>query len=98
MDVPYSTNKELFATNNGAFMDTLLTNIELEENETLRAMMTLAHDTAISYNGTGHIMTDDKAPVELLGMRQIDLIIKDEVSYYKEIYNTQGIQGLLKLL
>ena len=98
VDVPYSTNKELFATNNGAFMDTLLTNIELEENETLRAMMTRAHDTAISYNGTGHIMTDDKAPVELLGMRQIDLIIKDEVSYYKEIYNTQGIQGLLKLL
>lgn len=98
VDVPYSTNKELFATNNSAFMDTLLTNIELEENETLRAMMTRAHDTAISYNGTGHIMTDDKAPVELLGMRQIDLIIKDEVSYYKEIYNTQGIQGLLKLL
>ncbi|SCY39974.1 spermidine synthase [Butyrivibrio sp. INlla14] len=98
VDVPYSTNKELFATNNGAFMDTLLTNIELEENETLRAMMTRAHDTAISYNGTGHIMTDDKAPVELLGMRQIDLIIKDEVSYYKEIYNSQGIQGLLKLL
>lgn len=98
VDVPYSTNKELFATNNGAFMDTLLTNIELEENEALRSMMTLAHDTAISYNGTGHIMTDDKAPVELLGMRQIDLIIKDEVSYYKEIYNTQGIQGLLKLL
>ncbi len=98
VDVPYSTNKELFATNNGVFMDTLLTNIELEENETLRAMMTRAHDTAISYNGTGHIMTDDKAPVELLGMRQIDLIIKDEVSYYKEIYNSQGIQGLLKLL
>ena len=39
-------------------------------------------------------MTDDKAPVELLGMRQIDSIIKDEVKYYKEIYKTQGLDGL----
>ena len=43
-------------------------------------------------------MTDDKAPVELLGMKQIDLIIKDEVSYYKKIYKEKGIKGLLELL
>jgi hypothetical protein len=43
-------------------------------------------------------MTDDKAPVELLGMKQIDLIIKDEVAYYKEIYRQRGISGLLELL
>jgi hypothetical protein len=43
-------------------------------------------------------MTDDKAPVELLGMRQIDLIIKNEVAYYRRIYENYGIQGLLELL
>ena len=43
-------------------------------------------------------MTDDKAPVELLGMKQIDLIIKDEVSYYRKIYEQKGIQGLIDLL
>jgi hypothetical protein len=30
------------------------------------------------------IMTDDKAPVEMLGIRQIDSIIRDELPYYKE--------------
>ena len=43
-------------------------------------------------------MTDDKAPVELLGMKQIDSIIKDEVQYYKEIYRSQGIEGLINSL
>ena len=43
-------------------------------------------------------MTDDKAPVELLGMRVIDQIIQDEVSYYKGIYEQEGLQGLLNEL
>ena len=41
-------------------------------------------------------MTDDKAPVELLGMRVIDQLIQDEVAYYKKIYETDGQQGLLE--
>ena len=43
-------------------------------------------------------MTDDKAPVELLGMRVIDEMIKDEVAYYKEIYKKEGIEGLMESL
>ena len=60
--------------------------------------MLAASDSATEYISTGHVMTDDKAPVELLGMKQIDLIIKDEVAYYKEIYRQRGISGLLELL
>ena len=55
-------------------------------------------DTSVPYRSTGHIMTDDRAPVELLGMKQIDMIIKDEVSFYKNIYETKGLKGLLELL
>lgn len=58
-------------------------------------------DTAINlqeYHAGGHIMTDDKAPVELLGMRAIDQIIGDQLIYYKEIYRTDGIRGLLDTL
>lgn len=40
-------------------------------------------------------MTDDQAPVELLGMKVIDDIIKDEVRFYKDIYEKEGLQGLL---
>ena len=43
-------------------------------------------------------MTDDRAPVELLGMKVIDELIKDEVAYYKEIYNEKGIKGLIDKL
>ena len=43
-------------------------------------------------------MTDDQAPVELLGMRVIDDLIRDEVTYYKDIYEERGLQGLLEQL
>ena len=43
-------------------------------------------------------MTDDKAPVEVLGMRVIDELIKDEVAYYRNIYENSGIQGLMDSL
>lgn len=45
---------------------------------------------------TGNIMTDDKAPVELLGMKVIDELIQDEVQYYRDIYEREGIKGLLQ--
>ncbi len=43
-------------------------------------------------------MTDDRAPVELLGMRVIDELIQDEVSWYKGIYEEYGIQGIIDML
>ncbi len=42
-----------------------------------------------------NVMTDDKAPVELLGMKVIDELIQDEVQYYRDIYERDGIKGLL---
>ena len=42
-----------------------------------------------------NILTDDKAPVELLSMQAIDALIRDEVDYYKGIYDREGLQGLL---
>ena len=89
-----STNKELFATDNPEFMSRFAENSKLEGDERLRAMMEVVEDNCVPYEAGSNIMTDDKAPVELLGMRQIDSIIKDEVKYYKEIYKTQGFEGL----
>ena len=43
-------------------------------------------------------MTDDKAPVELLGMQVIDELIRDEVAYYKAIYEEQGVRGVIDAL
>lgn len=41
-------------------------------------------------------MTDDKAPVELLGIKMIDELISDEVSYYRAIYEDGGVEALMK--
>jgi spermidine synthase len=97
VDVPNNTNKELFATDSEGFMDRLLANADHEESEALKSILGRVYDTAESYEAGTNIMTDDKAPVELLGMKQIDLIIKDEVSYYKKIYKEQGLRGLLTI-
>ena len=43
------------------------------------------------YIGNNHILTDDKAPVELLGMR-----VLDELNYYKEPFSMEEIISLVK--
>ena len=98
VDVAGSTNKELFATDAEDFLDKLEKNTEKEENENLKALMERVFLSADFYEAGNNIMTDDKAPVELLGMKQIDSIIRDEVSYYKKIYKDEGIQGLINSL
>ena len=45
---------------------------------------------------SSYILTDDNAPVELLGMRAIDKVIQRELKNYKEIYRENGLDGLLK--
>lgn len=55
-------------------------------------------DELEQYHGGNHVMTDDKAPVEVLGMQALDGLINDEVDYYREIYNKEGMKGLLNLL
>ena len=98
VDVPYATNRELFASEDDAFMDRLLSNAEAEEDADLKKLMENTYASAVRYESTGHVMTDDRAPVELLGMRQIDLIIRNEVDYYRKVYDNYGIRGLLELL
>ena len=38
------------------------------------------------YKPGDRILTDDKAPVEVLGMKALDEIIADELDYYRELY------------
>ena len=67
-------------------------------NQELREMMGKVADDCGKYTAGSYIMTDDKAPVELLGMQVIDQLIQDEVTYYKGIYEQEGIKGLLDSL
>lgn len=98
VDVERSTNRELFASNNENVLSVFETNMKAEEDAEIHTMMDRVFTNLVKYEKGGYLMTDDKAPVELLGMKVIDELIKDEVAYYKEIYQQEGLAALLKML
>ena len=93
-DVPGTTNRELFAAGTDRFsrFDTTSAAYGQELNE----LMARVAQRLTPYESGGRLLTDDRAPVELLGMDVIDGIIGQELSYYKEIVRTQGISGLIE--
>ena len=95
VDVRGSTNRELFASNEPAMLDVLERNIALCGDTELAAMMGRVQRALTVYEPGDRVMTDDKAPVELLGMQVIDDLIRDEVAYYKTIYERDGLQGVI---
>lgn len=98
VDVPGSSNRELFASDNTEIMKNFSNNIKKLDNSQLKSMMQQVKAHTIAYQKGNRILTDDKAPVELLGMRVIDELIGDEISFYKAIYEEKGIKGLIDLL
>ena len=98
VDVSSSSNRELFASDNPSFISRMNSNISSEDDEALHALMESVSANLEYREGGDNILTDDKAPVELLGMRAIDNIIRDEVAYYKEIYDEQGLSALMGML
>lgn len=93
-----STNKELFASNNPQMLERMAENVKVEDDGSLVYMMNYVENRLKEYVPGTHLMTDDKAPVELLGMKEIDLIIQSEVEYYLGIYREQGLKALLENL
>ena len=77
-------------------MDRFKRGIDAETDADLTGLMQKILEGMQPYKAGNLIMTDDKAPVELLGMRVIDSLIRDEVEYYRGIYEREGVEGLLK--
>ncbi len=98
VDVKGSTNRELFASDNPQMIENLQKHKETVADESLLVMMDTVSENLLPYEAGNRIMTDDKAPVELLGMRVIDELIRNEVAYYKTVYEEQGIQGVINAL
>ena len=98
VDVAGSTNRELFASDNEEMVSLLDERRQDLTDGELSAMMRRIGENLEKYQAGNYLMTDDQAPVELLGMQVIDELIQDEVSYYKEIFEEEGIRGLLQEL
>ena len=95
---PSGTNSILYAMKTDSMMDTFNRNVALVSDPELITLFGEIRNDSFVYHGGKHIMTDDKAPVELLGMKVIDSMIRDEVSYYKDIYRKEGLKGLIEAL
>ena len=80
------TNMEVFASNHMMLPQMLEKNAEKLPKGELQNMMAAVSKGLVRYEGKDRILTDDKAPVELLGMKVLDEIIGEELDYYRELY------------
>ena len=95
VDVTGGTNRELFAAENPALLEVLERNLARCPEKELCHLLTGVADRLEPYTPGNRVMTDDKAPVELLGMRVIDELIHSEVERFKAVYEQYGIRGLI---
>lgn len=98
VDVDGSTNRELFASASPDIAERLQQSVSNIPDRELRQMMERVSEEMRPYQAGSYCMTDDKAPVELLGMQVIDELIQEEVQYYKDIFRREGLPGLIRAL
>ncbi len=92
------TNRLLFVSMDETFPDRLAPKAAALSHPELRTLMArLAREWQPPRAG-GQILTDDRAPVELLGMKAIDAIIRRETGYYRKILREEGLKGLMDAL
>ena len=91
-------NRELYASFNGEFLNVFETSLK---DEPLDSSLKKTLNNALyrlkangQYQGGDLILTDDKAPVELLGIKLVDSLITEELSYYQNVFKTKGLKGL----
>ena len=93
--VDSTTNRELFASDLTGMPDRLYSASQKLVDPELKELMEDIYMDMERYEGGENILTDDKAPVELLGMQVIDDLISEELTYYKKRFKEDGIAGLI---
>ncbi len=91
-------NREFFASDNPKMLETFQKNVALEEDNELTFMMNVVERKFETYEAGEYVMTDDKAPVELLGMKVVDELIRTEMAYYKKVFKEGGIKAVIENL
>ena len=92
------SNREFFASDNPKMLETFQKNVALEEDNELTFMMNVVERKFETYEAGEYVMTDDKAPVELLGMKVVDELIRTEMAYYKKVFKEGGIKAVIENL
>lgn len=94
-----ATNQELFASDNPQMLERMRTGLALGQQPTLeRYLQRTVASNLVAYTPGNLVLTDDKAPVEILGIRSLDAIIQSELDYYHRVFREQGISGVMSAL
>ena len=96
IDAANVTNRVLFAAGDEKILDALRIRAEALGDEELSALMIHTADEWRSPVRGDNILTDDRAPVEMLSMRALDDIIRQHLRVFREIYRREGLEGVLK--
>ena len=93
-----SSNLELFCSDSYDVHEQLEAKLgTIEDNELYHFMRDIS-DSLEKVEKTDLILTDDKAPVELLSMRVLDEMINEELEYLKGSIKGKGIKELYEML
>lgn len=93
------TNMELFASGNPDMLGVFEEELEhYDRDADLKAMLQGVRSELVRVEGGSCLLTDDKAPVEVLGMKVIDELISDELSYYRDIIRSGNFSELLDMI
>lgn len=95
--VKCNTNCEVYACNGFDLKESLTKSINLIDNTELKTMMTRVYSKMEFVEKNGYILTDDKAPVELLGMDVLDDMIFDELDYYRNLIKGKSIREVIQM-
>lgn len=91
------SNRMVFASGDSAIVERFRATYP-KKDHVLTFILSTVDDKLMSYDGGDLILTDDRAPVELLGMQVIDEMIAEELSYYKEAFKDMTLSEMLDFL
>ena len=95
VDAANVTNRVLFAASDEKIFEPLKSRAEkIPDKKLSELMIRTANEWKTPVCGE-NILTDDRAPVEMLSMRALDNLIQLNLRYYKEIYRREGLEGIL---
>lgn len=100
-DLVSSTNVLLFASNDEDMLSNFENNISrLDSNSPLIKVSKYVDSNLQEVTKSELIFTDDIAPVDVLGQKLLNEIVKDELADFKEMVNfkEKGLKGIIEML
>ena len=95
--VKCNSNCEVYACNGFDLKESLVKSINLIDNTELKTMMSRVYSRMEFVEKNEYILTDDKAPVELLGMDVLDDMIFDELDYYRNLIKGKSNKEVIQM-